>query len=90
MNNEHRTELVHAKTQELVADMAAGRDVFIGEFKHSPRQYINRLIEDGCNPGDIAILMFSKAEASHERVEAWKGIAEVISKWAEACIDVEA
>lgn len=89
MTNEQRTELVHAKTQELVADMAAGSDIFIGEFKYSPRQYVNRLIDDGCYPADIAILMFSKAEASFDRVEAWKGVSAVIEKWAEACIDAE-
>lgn len=78
------------KTQDLVAAMAAGNDIFIGEYKYSPRKYMTRLIEEGAYPADLAILAFSKAEMSCERVEAWHNVSVFVERWAVECLEFEA
>lgn len=78
------------KTEELVADMAAGNDIYIGEYRHLPWQYMNKLIEDGAYPADLAILAFSKAEMSDERVEAWRNVSVFVERWAVECLEFEA
>jgi len=84
------TEQIHKKTAELVEQMSQGKDIKIGEFQYSPRRYLERLLQDGAYPGDIAILTFSKAEASIDRVEAWGSIAVFIERWAVECLEFEA
>lgn len=87
---EFTEEQIHEKTQELVSRMATGKSIHIGEFEYSPRQYFDKLIQDGVYPGDLAVLTFSKAESSIDRVEAWCSVAVFVDRWAAECLEFEA
>ena len=84
------TDQINEKTAELVDKMSRGDDIQLGEYKHTPRQYLDRLIKDGALPSDLAVLAFGKAEASFERVEAWAGVSVFIERWAVECLEFEA
>lgn len=84
--SEFTTEQIHAKTDEIVGLMAAGKDVEIGGYSYSSEYILNKLAGSNCCASVMA-LIFARDEA--ERVEAWLEVSKIIEQWAVECLEFE-